>query len=212
MASAPDRLRRPSGVQYDSLGFWVWSFLAAPEPVPEQLIAAAPQVIVDHMLGTWADTDAFPTEIRAAYTGQFRDSGRIHAICEQYRAAATLDYQHDQADRGHRRITCPTLVLWSHTGPVAHWYQPLRIWRTWSDVLEYLKLRLTPEGVPAAMAVLSQRIAELASGNFLYAFYVVEALRGAHVLAGLDDAAARGVPLPEGGLPGVYRDFLRREL
>ena len=80
------------------------------------------------------------------------------------------------------------------------------------DVLEYLQRRLTPEGEPAAMAVLAQRIAEQASGNFLYAFYVVEALRGAHVLAGLDDAAARGVPLPEGGLPGVYRDFLRREL
>ena len=62
------------------------------------------------------------------------------------------------------------------------------------------------------MAVLARRIAEQASGNFLYAFYVIEALRGAHVLAALDDAAARGVPLPEGGLPGVYRDFLRREL
>ncbi len=80
------------------------------------------------------------------------------------------------------------------------------------DVLEYLQRRLTPEGAPAAMAVLAQRIAEQASGNFLYAFYVVEALRGGHVLAGLDAAAARGVPLPEGGLPGVYRDFLRREL
>ena len=80
------------------------------------------------------------------------------------------------------------------------------------DVLEYLQRRLTPEGAPAAMAMLAQRIAEQASGNFLYAFYVIEALRGAHVLAGLDDAAARGVPLPEGGLPGVYRDFLRREL
>ena len=80
------------------------------------------------------------------------------------------------------------------------------------DVLEYLQLRLTPEGEPAAMAVLAQRIAGQASGNFLYAFYVVEALRGARVLAGFDDVAARGVPLPEGGLPGVYRDFLRREL
>jgi len=80
------------------------------------------------------------------------------------------------------------------------------------DVLQYLQRRLTPEGVPAAMAVLARRIAEQASGNFLYAFYAVEALRGAHVLARLDDAAARGVPLPEGGLPGVYRDFLRREL
>ena len=81
-----------------------------------------------------------------------------------------------------------------------------------NDVLEYLQRRLTTEGAPAAMAVLAQRIAEQASGNFLYAFYVVEALRRAQVLAGLDDAAARGVLLPEGGLPGVYRDFLRREL
>ncbi len=80
------------------------------------------------------------------------------------------------------------------------------------DVLEYLQRWLAPEGEPAAMAVLAERIAGQASGNFLYAFYVVEALRGAHVLAGLDAVAARGVPLPEGGLPGVYRDFLRREL
>ena len=80
------------------------------------------------------------------------------------------------------------------------------------DVLEYLQRRLTPEGEPTAMAVLAQRIAGQASGNFLYAFYVVEALRGAHGLAALDAAAASRVPLPEGGLPGVYRDFLRREL
>jgi WD40 repeat protein len=80
------------------------------------------------------------------------------------------------------------------------------------DVLEYLERRLTPQGAPDAMAVLSRRIAEQASGNFLYAFYVAEALHGAQVLAVLDDAAARRVPLPEGGLPGVYRDFLRREL
>jgi haloacetate dehalogenase len=116
-----------------SLGFWVWSFLAAPDPVPEELIAAAPQVLVDHMLHAWADGgDPFPAEVRAAYAGQFRDPRRVHAICEQYRAAATLDYQHDRADRGHRRITCPTLVLWSHTGPLAQWYQPLEIWKAWS--------------------------------------------------------------------------------
>ena len=80
------------------------------------------------------------------------------------------------------------------------------------DVLEYLQRRLAPEGAPAAMTVLSRRIAEQASGNFLYAFYVVEALRRDNVLTALDSAAARGVPLPEGGLPGVYRSFLRREL
>ena len=117
-----------------SLGFWVWSFLAADEPVPEQLIAGAPDVLVDHMLDAWSeDRDVFPAEVRDAYLANFRDPERIHAICEEYRAAATLDYRHDEADRGKRRITCPTLVLWSHTAAVASWYEPLEIWKDWAD-------------------------------------------------------------------------------
>ena len=117
-----------------SLGFWVWSFLAAPEPVPEQLIARAPDVIVNHMLDAWAEIpDAFPMEVRSEYIARFRDPKTVHAICEQYRAAATLDHQHDEADRGRRRITCPVLALWSQHGPVGEWYDPLEIWRSWAD-------------------------------------------------------------------------------
>jgi haloacetate dehalogenase len=117
-----------------SLGFWVWSFLAAPEPVPEHLIVRAPAVIVNHMLDSWSEVrDAFPAEVRAEYIARFGAPDTIHAICEEYRAAATLDFQHDEADRGKRRITCPTLALWSHTGAVATWYQPLDVWKTWAD-------------------------------------------------------------------------------
>ena len=117
-----------------SLGFWLWSFLAAPEPVPERLLAQAPEVIVDHMLDGLSDVpDAFPAEVRAAYVAKLGDPATIHAICEEYRAAATLDYQHDEADRGRRRIACPTLVLWSRTGAVAAWYDPLEVWGAWCD-------------------------------------------------------------------------------
>lgn len=117
-----------------SLGFWVWSFLAAPEPVPEQLIARAPAVFVDHMLDTWSDVSgAFPAEVRSEYVAQFGRPDTVHAICEQYRAAATLDYQHDEADRGRRRIACPVLALWSRAGPLASWYEPLEVWRDWAD-------------------------------------------------------------------------------
>jgi len=120
-----------------SLGFWVWSFLAADEPVPEQLIARAPDVLVNHMLDAWSeDRDVFAPENRAEYIAQFADPEAVHAICEQYRAAATLDYEHDEADRGRRRITCPTLALWSDTGPVAAWYEPLEIWKAWADHVE----------------------------------------------------------------------------
>ena len=117
-----------------SLGYWVWSFLAAPAPVPERMIAAAPDVFVDHMLDGWSRTpDAFAPEVRRAYVDAFRDPATVHAICEEYRAAATLDRAHDDADRGRRRIGCPTLVLWSAEGAVGAWYEPLALWREWAD-------------------------------------------------------------------------------
>ncbi len=119
-----------------AIGFWIWSFLGAPEPVPEQLIARAPEVIVGYMLDTCSDRpDAFPAPVRAAYVEQFSDPETVHAICEEYRAAATLDDAHDEADRGRRTISCPTLVLWSQTGAVAEWYEPLEVWAEWTEDL-----------------------------------------------------------------------------
>jgi haloacetate dehalogenase len=115
------------------MSFWVWTFLSAPEPIPERLMAGAPEVLVNHMLDAWSDrSDAFPDDVRAAYVKAFRNAETRHAICEEYRAAATLDRQHDEADRGRRRIGCPVLVLWSETGWVAGW-DPLGTWRTWAD-------------------------------------------------------------------------------
>ncbi|MFE9694710.1 alpha/beta fold hydrolase [Micromonospora sp. NPDC005806] len=120
-----------------SLGFWLWSFLAAPDPVPERLVAQAPEVIVDYMLDSLSEVPgSFPAAVRAEYVAKLRPPENIHAICEQYRAAATLDYQHDEADRGTRRIRCPVLALWSDAGPVATWYQPLEVWRSWADQVD----------------------------------------------------------------------------
>jgi hypothetical protein len=80
------------------------------------------------------------------------------------------------------------------------------------DVLAYLHQRLDPHGAPGAMTVLARRIAGQAAGNFLYAYYVADALVSAGGLDDLDEPAAHRVRLPEGGLPGIYREFLRREL
>jgi haloacetate dehalogenase len=122
-----------------ALAFWPWSLLAQPEPLPERILMAAAEAIVDDALGGWGSpSDVFPPEARSAYVEALREPGHAHAICEEYRAAATIDREHDRADRaGGRRIGCPLLALWSAHGPLGTWYGeaggPIGLWRAWSD-------------------------------------------------------------------------------
>jgi len=121
-----------------ALGYWPWSLLAQPEPLPEQLISAAPEAFVDAALGGWGSSpDTFPTDVRRRYTDALRDQATAHAICEEYRAAATLDYAADRRDRaGDLKIEAPTLALWAASGPLDVWYEdvggPISIWRAWA--------------------------------------------------------------------------------
>jgi len=120
-----------------ALAFWPWPLLSQPAPLPERLIAGAEEAIVDDALAHWgSDPTGFPPEIRGAYVEALRDPETAHAICEDYRAAATIDRAQDAKDReAGRLIQCPTLVLWSQGGPLDTWYQheggPLAIWREW---------------------------------------------------------------------------------
>jgi haloacetate dehalogenase len=121
-----------------ALGYWPWSLLAQPEPLPERLGAAAPDAFVDAALGGWgSDPETFPANVRGFYVDALRDPATAHAICEEYRAAATLDWAADRRDRAAgRQIEAPTLVLWAASGPLDLWYEdvdgPVGIWRTWA--------------------------------------------------------------------------------
>jgi haloacetate dehalogenase len=145
-----------------ALGFWPWSLLAQPEPLPERLMAAAPEAMVDDALGAWGSpAEAFSQEARAAYIQALRDPARAHAICEEYRAAATRDREHDEADRrSARRIACPVLALWSGRGALNAWYTeaggPLALWRAWADDVQGRPLdagHFFPEEIPDETAV-----------------------------------------------------------
>ena len=120
-----------------ALGYWPWSLFAQPAPLPERLIAAGARAVVDAALDGWGSPgDAFPPAVRDAYTAALDDAGHAHAICEEYRAAATIDREHDRVDRAAgRRIDCPVLVLWSAGGTLDEWYEdeggPLALWRGW---------------------------------------------------------------------------------
>src|SRR5262245_7709686 len=121
-----------------ALDYWPWSLLAQPAPLPERLITADPEMVVDDALGGWgSDRASFPAEVRKAYIEALRDKSTVHAICEEYRAAATIDFARDKEDRdAGRRIACPVLVLWSKGSGLDKWYEdaggPLGIWRDWA--------------------------------------------------------------------------------
>jgi haloacetate dehalogenase len=118
-----------------ALAFWPWSLLSQPEPLPERLLGSAPDAVIDHCLSSNWGTPAhtFDDSVRATYLAALSDRDHVHAICEEYRAAATIDPEHDTADRqAIRRISCPVLALWSGSGPLGTWYTteggPLALW------------------------------------------------------------------------------------
>lgn len=124
-----------------AIAYWPWSMLAQPAPLPERLLQSAAELVVDAALDGWGPpSDVFEPALRAAYAAPLRDPAHAHAICEEYRAAATVDREHDAVDRAEgRRINCSVLALWSASGPLDTWYAdaggPLTLWQAWcSDV------------------------------------------------------------------------------
>jgi haloacetate dehalogenase len=121
------------------LSFWPFSLFAQPQPLPERLILAAPDAVIDDALSNWGTpAPTFSPAVRRAYIDALSDPAHVHSICEEYRAAATLDRAHDEADlKAGRRIACPLLALWSGAGGLASWYAkdggPLGLWRCWAN-------------------------------------------------------------------------------
>jgi haloacetate dehalogenase len=111
-----------------ALSAWHWSFLAAPYDLPERMIATDPDAF--YLRGA---EDRFDAEALDDYRRSFREPACIHAMCEDYRAGATLDHVHDEADRGARRIGCSMLVLWGSRGSIARVDDVLGVWREWAD-------------------------------------------------------------------------------
>jgi len=125
-----------------ALLYWHWAFLAQPAPLPERLIGADPDAFFDlhvRALGLGRALDRYPAELMAGYRAILDDASTVEAICEDYRAGATVDREHDDADRGRRRIECPLLALWSARGALPRLYgDVLDVWRPWAaDVTGY---------------------------------------------------------------------------
>ena len=75
---------------------------------------------------------AFPEEILSEYIRCFGQPETIHATCEDYRAGATIDLEHDETDFG-RKLICPLLVLWGADGIMTKLFNPLDVWRDYAE-------------------------------------------------------------------------------
>ncbi|MGL4440898.1 MAG: alpha/beta fold hydrolase [Bosea sp. (in: a-proteobacteria)] len=109
--------------------YWHWFFLITPASFPERMIGADPDAYWLKKCGSGsAGMTPFAPEALAEYLRCFRDPATIHASCEDYRAAATIDIAHDDADNG-RKMQQPLLALWGEHGAVNKCFDVLALWR-----------------------------------------------------------------------------------
>jgi haloacetate dehalogenase len=117
--------------------YWPWILLAQKDPLPESYLLGAPEAVFHNPFGQ----GSFGRQILDEYVSTYRDPARVHGICEEYRAAATIDVEHDRADKeAGKKIECPMLHLWAQGGPLDTFYAkdggPLGIWRQWAPRAE----------------------------------------------------------------------------
>jgi haloacetate dehalogenase len=136
-----------------SLGYWPWVLLAQPAPMPERLLGADPEAVLDHVFATWpADPAAISEDHRAAYRAAMTPA-TVAAMCADYRASFHVDREHDADDRNaRRRIAAPLLVV---TGAEeTQLDDAAEVWREWATAVTATTVpggHFVPEESPAEL-------------------------------------------------------------
>jgi len=118
-----------------ALGYYHWFWFAQPHPFPEELINAAPETwFRAHTSREPKPPSFFRSEALEDYLRAAHDPEMIAGMCEDYRAAATIDLEHDRISRAQgQKVRCPMLVLWGDKGKIGGWYDPIALWREYCD-------------------------------------------------------------------------------
>ncbi|WP_300031569.1 alpha/beta hydrolase [uncultured Roseobacter sp.] len=139
--------------------YWHWFFLTQPEPLPEQMIGADPEAFWKLKCFNQARGKApFSPEALSEYLTAFASPDAIHASCEDYRAAAGIDTEHDNEDVD-RKLDMPVLALWAKQGVIETCFDALSLWRRRAERVEGEALDAThyiaeeiPEEIAARMS------------------------------------------------------------
>lgn len=111
-------------------GYWHWFFLIQPAPVPETLIGANPEYWLKNHMGRHAGTEIFSPDRWSEYLAGASNPAGMHAMCEDYRAAATIDLVHDRLDQETgKKLIMPLHVLWGEHGLVHKCFKPVEDWQ-----------------------------------------------------------------------------------
>ncbi|MGO4738266.1 alpha/beta fold hydrolase [Bosea sp. 2KB_26] len=126
---APTREMYANTTDAFARAYWHWFFLIQPAPFPERMIGADSKAYWLKKCGSGsAGLTPFAPEALEHYLRCFADPATIHASCEDYRAAATIDLRHDDEDGG-RKLEQPLLALWGEQGVIGRCFDPLALWR-----------------------------------------------------------------------------------
>ena len=138
--------------------YYHWFFLIQPFDLPERLIGADPVYYLRKKIGGWSGgLNLFDPRALAEYERCFRNPATIHASCEDYRAAAGVDLEHDAVDAS-ARIACPLLALWGAKGVVNRLFDPIA---DWGSVATDVQGRALPTGHFLAEEAPEETLAEL---------------------------------------------------
>tara|TARA_X000000950_G_scaffold286400_1_gene395186 strand:- start:79 stop:963 length:885 start_codon:yes stop_codon:yes gene_type:complete len=116
-----------------AMGYYHWFWLAQRSPIPESVIKKAPEEwFYAHTSREKKDKDFFSPRALSDYLECLKNPVTIEAICEDYRAAATIDIKDDKISRENKlQIKSPTMILWGKKGKIEQWYNPLVIWKNY---------------------------------------------------------------------------------
>jgi haloacetate dehalogenase len=122
--------------------YYHWFFLIQAAPLPETLIAGNEDFYLRHGMFRGLVPGVIPAQVYAEYLRCYQDPATLHAMCEDYRAGASIDLEHDKADLG-TKVRCPLLAIWGSKGAMEPLYDVLE---TWAERASDVRGRSLPGG------------------------------------------------------------------